>query len=255
MATQLLLWELGNNQPNLGRHGNAIFNDYWQASPLRALDQRVVSPGCWTRMRTSSSAPSCAIEFHCALICLTSTLSLSWCTLSKHQRVHRIHRGHILAIPAGATHWCYNDGNEDLVVIAVNDLNNPANQLDQKHRGRQTFANIFRGFDKELLTKAFNIPREIVRKMQQEDDRGLIVNVQEGMSDALFTPHWSMNAHTVVHMTGGDDQVQVIGHNGQRVMNDRVKQSDLFVNCDTPILCLHSQGRKEWLRVGVNQDD
>lgn len=52
----------------------------------------------------------------------------------QHQRVHRIRRGDILAIPAGATHWCYNDGNQELVAFAVIDINNQANQLDQQYR-------------------------------------------------------------------------------------------------------------------------
>ncbi|KAM7529613.1 hypothetical protein LguiB_033023 [Lonicera macranthoides] len=34
----------------------------------------------------------------------------------------------------------------------------------------------------ELMSKAFNVPREVVRKMQQEDEeRGIIINVQQGM--------------------------------------------------------------------------
>lgn len=52
----------------------------------------------------------------------------------QHQRVHRIRRGDILAIPAGGAHWCYNDGNQELVAFAVMDLNNHANQLDQQFR-------------------------------------------------------------------------------------------------------------------------
>ncbi|CAK9150006.1 unnamed protein product [Ilex paraguariensis] len=241
----------------------------------------------------------------------------------QHQRVQRVRRGDILAVPAGEAHWCYNDGDEDLVVIAVNDLNNPANQLDQRQRafylagglpkggqqqlhqeqGKQTFENIFRGFDEELLAEALNIPRELARKMQQENDRGLIVNVREGLSmirpdeegqgkseseasngmeetlcsmkvrttlnrrteadiysrqagrlnivnrhklpileyldmsanrghlfpDALYAPHWSINAHTVVYVNRGDAQVEIVGNNGETVMNERVKQGDLFV--------------------------
>lgn len=52
----------------------------------------------------------------------------------QHQKVHRIRRGDILAIPAGAAHWCYNDGNQELVAFAVIDINNQANQLDQQYR-------------------------------------------------------------------------------------------------------------------------
>ncbi|KAK4366081.1 hypothetical protein RND71_013961 [Anisodus tanguticus] len=123
----------------------------------------------------------------------------------QHQKVHRIRQGDVVAIPAGAAHWCYNDGEEDLVAVSVNDLNHQSNQLDQNLRafylaggvpesGRQSvqigqrqqstqrFQNIFRAFDRELMAEAFNIPAEIVSKMQEEQsERGLIVNVREGM--------------------------------------------------------------------------
>ncbi|WMV47386.1 hypothetical protein MTR67_040771 [Solanum verrucosum] len=124
----------------------------------------------------------------------------------QHQKVHRIRQGDVVAIPAGAAHWCYNDGEEELVAVAINDLNHRSNQLDQNFRAfylaggvqesesqraqtglrkqrTQKFQNIFRAFDTELLAEAFNIPTEIVRKMQEEQiDRGTIVNVREGMS-------------------------------------------------------------------------
>lgn len=146
-----------------------------------------------------------------------------------HQKVHRIRQGDIIAIPAGAVHWCYNDGFEDLVAVSVNDLNHVSNQLDQKSRvifhffsqfltyccsdvlkklnacgnilqsfylaggvpniGQQqqeseTFQNILRPFDSNLMAEAFNIPAEIVQKMQspEQNQRGLIVNVQGRLS-------------------------------------------------------------------------
>ncbi|CAK9140623.1 unnamed protein product [Ilex paraguariensis] len=241
----------------------------------------------------------------------------------QHQKVHRIRRGDILAIPAGAVHWCFNDGKEELIAIVFNDVNNQANQLDQRNRAfylagglqrkeqhgeqaRQSFQNVFRGFDAELLAEALYVPSDIVRKMQQEDDRGLIVNVREGLRvirpdeqgegergrgpgefangfeetfctmkvrtnienrreadiysrqagrlnianehklpilrsldisaergnlfpNALFTPHWNINAHTVIYVIRGDAQVQVVGANGQTVLNNRVNEGELFV--------------------------
>ncbi|PHT86753.1 11S globulin seed storage protein 2 [Capsicum annuum] len=124
----------------------------------------------------------------------------------QHQKVHRIRQGDVVAIPAGAAHWCFNDGEEELVAISINDLNHQSNQLDQNFRAfylaggvqesekkrtqiglrkqiTQKFQNIFRSFDRELMAEAFNIPTEIVSKMQEEQsERGLIVNVREGMS-------------------------------------------------------------------------
>ncbi|KAK4732086.1 hypothetical protein R3W88_025074 [Solanum pinnatisectum] len=98
----------------------------------------------------------------------------------QHQKVH-----------PGAAHWCYNDGEEELVAVAVYDLNHRSNQLDQNFRtfylaggvqesesqraqtglrkqSTQKFQNIFRAFDTELFAEAFDIPTEIVKKMQEE---------------------------------------------------------------------------------------
>ncbi|OVA02407.1 11-S seed storage protein [Macleaya cordata] len=245
----------------------------------------------------------------------------------QHQKVHRIRQGDIVALPAGVAHWCYNDGNEQLVAVSVSDFKNNANQLEQKLRSfylaggqpqrsmqsqqqqaqqRETFQNVFRAFDENLMAEAFNIPVDIVRKMQQEDERGLIVKVKgEGMRmirpeeeeeyehsyqlrrqngleeaycnlkirqyldnpkeadvysrqagrlnivnsqklqilnymgmsaekgnlypNAMHAPHWSMNAHSIVYVTRGEAHVQVVGSNGQTVLDDKVNQGDLFV--------------------------
>lgn len=51
-----------------------------------------------------------------------------------HQKVIRFKRGDIIAIPAGAVHWQYNDGNQRVVAIIIGDINNPSNQLDLQAR-------------------------------------------------------------------------------------------------------------------------
>ncbi|KAF7152804.1 hypothetical protein RHSIM_Rhsim01G0263800 [Rhododendron simsii] len=240
----------------------------------------------------------------------------------QHQKIRRIRRGDIVALPSGVAHWCFNDGDEELVAVSITDLNNEANQLDQNlrayylaggpqkrgrqgERGPENFQNVLRGFDEELMAEAFNVDREIVRKMQRQDERGLIVKVREGMGmirpdereeeeegewgrrmngieetwctmrlhhnvddrreaevysreggrlnvvnrnklpilrymdlsaekghlfpNALYTPHWSINSHSIVYITRGEGQVQIADHRGQSVMNDRVSQGDMFV--------------------------
>lgn len=58
----------------------------------------------------------------------------------------------------------------------------PPRQEQHSQQARETFYNIFNAFDEQLMAEAFNIPVEIVRKMQNEDERGLIVKVKGGMS-------------------------------------------------------------------------
>ncbi|MCL7039195.1 hypothetical protein MKW94_016968 [Papaver nudicaule] len=220
----------------------------------------------------------------------------------QHQKIHRIRKGDIVALPAGVAHWCYNDGNEELVAVSVTDLNNNANQLEQKFRSfylaggqpqrssslqgsprqqqkqRETFQNVFRAFNKNLMAEAFNIPVEVVRRMvrgeemrmirpeeEQEYDQSRrynndnpreadvysrqagrinIVNSQKlqilnymDMSadkqnrypNAMHAPQWTMNAHSIFYVTRGEAHVQVVGSNGQTVLDNRVNQGDLFV--------------------------
>lgn len=52
----------------------------------------------------------------------------------KHQKINHFRQGDIVAIPTGAAHWIYNDGQEELVIVALLDSTNFANQLDQYHR-------------------------------------------------------------------------------------------------------------------------
>ncbi|XP_057509606.1 11S globulin seed storage protein 2-like [Actinidia eriantha] len=239
----------------------------------------------------------------------------------QHQKIRRIRKGDVVVLPPGVAHWCFNDGSEELVAVSITDLNHQANQLDQKLRayylagglpregrhsqqGQDTFQNVLRGFDEELMAEAFNVPVEIVRRMKGEDGRGLIVNAQgmsmirpdereeereyEGeprsngleetwctmrlhqnidertkadvyskgagqlnivnqhklpilrfmdmsaekgklFSEALYTLHWSINSHGIVYVTRGEAQVQIVDHSGKNIMNDRVKQGNMFV--------------------------
>ncbi|KAI6694120.1 hypothetical protein NL676_021830 [Syzygium grande] len=55
-------------------------------------------------------------------------------TQDRHQKVRQILEGNILAMPARATHWIYNQGQSDLVIVSIVDLGNQENQLDQSFR-------------------------------------------------------------------------------------------------------------------------
>ncbi|XP_073026936.1 11S globulin seed storage protein 2-like [Primulina eburnea] len=278
----------------------------------------------------SVTYPGCAETYHAESSQRTRESKEKWETTERgserdlHQKVHRIRKGDIVAIPAGAVHWCYNAGKEDLVAISINDLNHQANQLDQKFRafylaggvpkkgqqegGRfeeETFHNVLKEFDTNLLAEAFDMPEEIVRQMQKGgEERGLSVIAQEKMSfirpdeqeewgkheerydngleetycsmkistnvesrreadiysrqagklnvadkhklpilkfldmsaergdlfpNALLSPDWSMQGHTIVYVTRGDAQIQISNHNGETLMNDRVNKGDMFV--------------------------
>lgn len=54
----------------------------------------------------------------------------------RHQKLRRFREGDVRAIPAGVTHWVYNDGDTDLITVALIDTSNNANQLDNNFRVR-----------------------------------------------------------------------------------------------------------------------
>ncbi|KAJ3672682.1 hypothetical protein LUZ60_007403 [Juncus effusus] len=125
----------------------------------------------------------------------------------EHQKVHRFRQGDIIALPAGVTHWCYNDGDVPIVAIQVFDWSNTANQLEPRQMdfflagrhqsaqqsfdmrgqmsyemGQQTSNNVLSGFDTQLLAQAFGVNTELVRRLQAKNDqRGEIIHVREGL--------------------------------------------------------------------------
>jgi hypothetical protein len=52
----------------------------------------------------------------------------------EHHKIHRFELGDVVAMPAGAQHWLYNDGDVPLVAIYVFDTNNNINQLEPSMR-------------------------------------------------------------------------------------------------------------------------
>ncbi|KZV43405.1 legumin B precursor [Dorcoceras hygrometricum] len=53
----------------------------------------------------------------------------------RHQRIGHFKKGDIIVVHAGAPQWFYNNADEDLVVVVLQDNVNNANQLDQNPRG------------------------------------------------------------------------------------------------------------------------
>lgn len=49
----------------------------------------------------------------------------------QHQKVRQLREGDIVAVPTGSAHWIYNNGQSQLVLVALVDVGNSDNQLDQ----------------------------------------------------------------------------------------------------------------------------
>ncbi|KAG6384357.1 hypothetical protein SASPL_155834 [Salvia splendens] len=55
----------------------------------------------------------------------------------RHQKLRRIRRGDVIALPEGITTFVYNDGNAPLTYVSMLDIGNDNNQLDFKFRETQ----------------------------------------------------------------------------------------------------------------------
>uniref|UniRef100_A0ACD5W4W3 Uncharacterized protein n=1 Tax=Avena sativa TaxID=4498 RepID=A0ACD5W4W3_AVESA len=47
--------------------------------------------------------------------------------------------------------------------------------------------------------------------------------------NAVLSPFWNINAHSVVYMIQGHARVQVVNNNGQTVFSDRLRQGQLLI--------------------------
>ncbi|XP_062147876.1 11S globulin seed storage protein Jug r 4-like [Alnus glutinosa] len=65
-----------------------------------------------------------------------------------------------------------------------------------------------------------NLP--VLRWLQLSAERGDLYR------DAIYVPHWNVNAHSVVYAIRGRAQVQVVDDNGQTVFDDEIRQGQLL---------------------------
>ncbi|KAK4794431.1 hypothetical protein SAY86_012425 [Trapa natans] len=145
--------------------------------------------------------------------------------LDQHQKIRNFRQGDILAIPIGASHWVYNDGDRPIVAIVLLDTTNNLNQLDiyprrfylagnpeqehpsegeRGHHSQRPFSrhggqggggeggaacqNIFCGIDAEFMAEAFGVDLDLATRLQNENDkRNSIVKV-EGRLQVLKPP-------------------------------------------------------------------
>ncbi|KAJ3685105.1 hypothetical protein LUZ61_014269 [Rhynchospora tenuis] len=294
-------------------------------------------------------------------------------TRDEHQKIHRFREGDIVAVPAGVSHWCYNDGDIPLVLVHVFDTSNNANQLEPRRRefflagryqsvqesyereGQQQLGNnILSGFETQLLAEALGINPELARRLQsQNDQRGEIVRVEQGLQllrpfrsqaeqeqqreefegerfegpryeqerwqwgsnytngldenfctmkirqnindpnradiynpqggritrvnsqklpilnnvqmsatrvvlrrNAVLTPYWNINAHSLMYVTGGQGRVQVVDHQGKTVFDGQLRQKQLLLIPQNYVVLKKADQQQsfEWVSFKTNQN-
>ncbi|KDP40339.1 hypothetical protein JCGZ_02337 [Jatropha curcas] len=281
----------------------------------------------------------------------------------QHQKVRQLREGDVVALPAGVAQWIYNNGRSPLVLVQIIDTSNPANQLDQSHRlfflagnphrkvqsqrgeserrhewsrgeslrSHQRSGNVFSGLDEQLLAEAFNVNRDIARRLKGENDnRGIIVSVegeleyfsprrnqeeekrerqfvngieetfctarlkhnindpsradiynprgghvtnvnshnfpilrhlrlsvQKGVlfRNAIFAPHWNINAHSIYYFTRGNGHVQIVDENGDAVFDGQVQQGQILTAPQNFVVLKRASNEGlEWVSFKTNEN-
>lgn len=68
---------------------------------------------------------------------------------------------------------------------------------------------------------SLNLP--ILSAVQLSAERGFFY------SNCIYTPHWNINAHSVVYVIRGSARVQIVNENGNPILDDQVQKGQLFI--------------------------
>lgn len=67
----------------------------------------------------------------------------------------------------------------------------------------------------------FSMP--ILRHLRLSAERGFFYN------NAIYSPHWNLNAHEIYYIIRGSARVQIVNDNGDAIMDEEVRQGQLFI--------------------------
>ncbi|KAG6400893.1 hypothetical protein SASPL_137738 [Salvia splendens] len=94
---------------------------------------------------------------------------------------------------------------------------------------------------------SFNLP--ILSFLQLSASRGVLHR------NAIFSPHWYTNAHTLIYATHGASRVQIVNHRGQAVFDGQVREGQvLVVPQNFAVIKQASEQGFEWVAFSTNEN-
>ncbi|KAJ7549396.1 hypothetical protein O6H91_07G052000 [Diphasiastrum complanatum] len=101
--------------------------------------------------------------------------------------VYRVEEGDVIAIPRGVPTWWYNDGNERTELVGIADTSSgerpgyvqPFALVGGKEE--REFGSVLRGFDREILARAWDVDEQTVTRLLESQNGTGIVRVREGI--------------------------------------------------------------------------
>nr|GEW86289.1 11S globulin seed storage protein G3-like [Tanacetum cinerariifolium] len=156
----------------------------------------------------------------------------------RHQKVENLNKGDVVAIPVGAAHWIYNDGQEELVVVVFFDAQNKDNQLDevkrrfflagnpgaqsQQQQGRQSQPWRQQGQGRQDQPRRQHEQGQGRRQSQPHRETGNIFN---GFDVEFIAEAFNVDTQIADKLQGQNDQRGHIVNVGQNVQIIRPQQS------------------------------
>ncbi|XP_034894013.1 legumin B-like [Populus alba] len=99
------------------------------------------------------------------------------------------------------------------------------------------------------LTTVNSLNLPILRHVQLSAERGVLYQ------NALMSPYWNINAHSIMYITGGNGRIQIVGDNGQAVFDGQVRKGQVVTAPQNfaVVMKAGSQGL-EWVSFKTNDN-
>ncbi|KAI3442096.1 uncharacterized protein J3R85_001689 [Psidium guajava] len=133
----------------------------------------------------------------------------------RHQKVRFIREGDVIALPAGVTHWIYNRGQSDLVLVSVLYTANEENQLDENIRKFFLAGNPQQYQQQGGRSRRWQRQGRRGRQQQrhrreggggQEQQEESFGNIFNGFDDDLLSDSFNVDNELAQRLRGRDDQ-------------------------------------------------
>ncbi|KAL3726963.1 hypothetical protein ACJRO7_031809 [Eucalyptus globulus] len=134
----------------------------------------------------------------------------------RHQKVRFISEGDVLALPAGVTHWIYNRGQSDLVLVSVLYTANEENQLDENYRQfflagnpqqYQQQGGRSRRYEGQGQSQSRRGQQQQGRRRgQQQQQQESFGNIFSGFDDDILSDSFNVENELARRLKGEDDQ-------------------------------------------------
>ncbi|AQK79480.1 legumin1 [Zea mays] len=205
-----------------------------------------------------------------------------------HHKIHRFEQGDVVAMPAGAQHWLYNDGDAPLVAVYVfgeivrvepehgfHQLNpSPSSSSFSFPSSQVQYQTCQRDVDRHNVC-AMEV-RHSVERLDQADvyspgagritrltsHKFPVLNLVQMSAvrvdlyqDAIMSPFWNFNAHSAMYGIRGSARVQVASDNGTTVFDDVLRAGQLLIVPQGYLVATKAQGEGfQYIAFETNPD-